>query len=78
MEIDKDKIWWLKNVFEAEYLGKTLRGKTLEAYLTAEKLLTGRGEIQPRGCTCEYKSLAANVHGMLSQLKDTNPEYHKL
>lgn len=66
---------WLKYEFEPKFLGKGIRGKTLEAYLEAERILNGWDSTKRRGCSCEYRALANNVNAMFSQFKDTNQLY---
>ena len=49
---------WLVNEFATKWMGRTLRGDTLNAYYKAEMILKGRHAIQKRSCGCQFGSMA--------------------
>ena len=52
---------WLVNEFATKWMGRTLRGDTLNAYYKAEMILKGRHAIQKRSCGCQFGSMARAV-----------------
>lgn len=55
---------WLLDVFPT-YQGKTLRGDVKEAYLKAEKLISGR-ETMP-DCDCQYGGYQIKIDKLYEQ-----------
>lgn len=44
-----------------------LNSKNINIWYEAERILRGWDKIQPRGCSCEYKTLARLVHSFREQ-----------
>ena len=62
---------WLEEEFPQHY-GKTIKGATYHAYLEAERILKGRAEQTPRGCSCRYNSLGIEVNNSYSKWLQSN------
>lgn len=60
---------FLKEEFENNALGLILKGKVLDIYYEAERILRGWDKKKPRGCTCEYKNMARIVTSLYEQRK---------
>lgn len=58
----EDKIYLLE-VFP-KHRGLTIRGETLAVYYETERILKNKEVIQKRGCSCEFRSMAENVHNL--------------
>jgi hypothetical protein len=61
MNISPEDKKWLDEEFP-KYKGRTLMKQTLFAYYEAERILLGREKISKRGCSCQLRDLADNVH----------------
>ena len=57
---DEDKNYLLE-VFPI-HRGRTIRGETLAVYYETERILTNKEQIQKRDCSCQFRSMADNVH----------------
>ena len=62
---------FLKEEFESNALGRILKGKVLDIYYEAERILRGWDKKKPRGCTCKYKNMARIVTSLYEQNKET-------
>ena len=67
----QEQVIFLKEEFEAKAKGLILRGKVLDAYYEAEKILRGWDKKKPRGCSCEYRNMASIVNSLFDQNKST-------
>jgi len=61
---------WVIEYYDKEVHGRTLRGKTMDGYYEAERLLSGWDEIQKRGCSCKWRNVAMNVHSLRARYND--------
>ena len=57
---DSEKTY-LKEVFP-QHRGRTIKGETLAVYYETERILKQKEQIQKRGCSCEFRSMAEKVH----------------
>ena len=60
---------FLKEEFESNALGRILKGKVLDIYYEAERILRGWDKKKPRGCTCEYRNMSRIVTSLYEQKK---------
>lgn len=54
---------------EKRFAGRIMKGDVLAWYYEAERLLRGWETTKPRGCSCEYRALANEVHSLIGQHK---------
>lgn len=54
---------YLLEVFP-NHRGRTIRGETLAVYYETERILKNKEVIQKRGCSCEYRSMAEQIHNL--------------
>ena len=66
MELNKQEASYILDG-EKKYVGRILRGDVLNWYYETERLLRGLDKPNIRGCNCEYRALAANVHSLIGQ-----------
>lgn len=68
MELSKQEAKYILDG-EKQYIGLILKGAVLEWYYEVERLLRGWDAKKPRGCSCEYRALANEVHSLINQHK---------
>lgn len=66
---------YLKEVFP-QHRGRTIRGETLAVYYETERILQGKQQIQKRGCSCEFRSMAENVHMLYDKWLSDEQKLH--
>jgi len=64
----KDAIFLVEE-FEKNALGLILKGKVLNTYYEAERILRGWDKPKPRGCSCELKGMATQVRSLFDQYR---------
>lgn len=62
---------FLKEQFENQAKGLILKGKVVDIYYEAERILRGWDKIKRRGCTCEYRTMSNIVNSLFDQNKST-------
>lgn len=55
---------WIKEYYDTQVHGRTLRGVVMEGYYEAERILNGWDEVQKRDCTCKWRNVAFSVHAL--------------
>ena len=65
------EVIFLKEEFENRAKGLILKGKVLDTYYEAERILRGWDKKKPRGCSCDYKNMSRIVTSLFEQNKDT-------
>lgn len=55
-----------------KYKGLTLRGRVVQEYYEAERILKGLNQIMPRGCSCEYRHMAETVNKLHDKWLEEN------
>ena len=66
----KDAIF-LKEEFEKNALGRILKGRVLDTYYEAERILRGWDKPQRRSCSCDFKNMARITTSLFEQNYDT-------
>lgn len=66
MELNKQQSSYILDG-EKKYAGRIMKGDTLSWYYETERLLRGWDTTKPRGCSCEYRALANEVHSLIGQ-----------
>ena len=63
-----EEIKYLLDIFP-NHRGRTLRGETLAVYYETERILQQKHVIQKRDCSCQFRSMAENVHTLYDKWK---------
>ncbi len=67
-ENDRD---WLVNNFP-NYIGRTLRGDVLHAYLEAERIILNREKHRVVSCSCQLRDIATTINELYSKWQREN------
>ena len=69
---DEDKKWLIDHFSKVR--NRTIRGEVYSDFLKAEMLLLGRDKTNPRGCSCNYRSLGESVNKLYTKWLSDNEE----
>ena len=70
MALTTEDAKWIIEYYDKEVNGRTLRGKVMEGYYEAERILSGWDKTQPRGCSCQWRQVAMGVHALRNRHND--------
>jgi hypothetical protein len=70
MALTIEEAVWLKEVYDKEVHGRTLRGKAMAGYYEAERIMSGWDKPQIRGCSCQWRVVAMGVHALRQRHND--------
>ena len=62
---------FLKEEFEKNAKGLILKGRVLDTYYEAERILRGWDKVQRRGCSCDFKNMARIVGSLFEENYET-------
>ena len=62
MQYSEKDLDFLVNTFATKIYERSLRGMVLEGYYEAERILTGKQEVNRRDCTCQYRNMSSYVN----------------
>lgn len=69
--MNKEDKQWLEEVFP-NFVGRTLRGETLDAYLRAEMLIDNTDVKRKITCNCQLRDVARTIHNKVNQWRKEN------
>lgn len=62
---DKDRDWLIQNF--PNYVGRTLRGDVLTAYLEAERIILNREQHRKVTCNCQLRDIARSINELYNK-----------
>lgn len=69
--MNKEDKQWLIEVFPI-FIGRTLRGETLDAYLRAEMLIDGTDTRRKITCNCQLRDVARVINDKFGKWRNEN------